>query len=132
MPGSNSDNQGPVRVKNSIDEYPAAEYGKHSNKNNSNTILPPDSWQHIQNDHQVTRNEIRDTIENPDELWVSQTPQGQDWYMWVKTINGKVVVVRGARVKPGEIQIGTSFKPTNGYRYVRNWANSNSANKIHP
>ncbi|MEY7849044.1 hypothetical protein AB7C87_07540 [Natrarchaeobius sp. A-rgal3] len=117
-----------------VETYPDSEYGDHSGERSEDrTVLKEEQWRHIQNDHDVTREEIRRTIENPDELWVAENADGIVWYMWVKVIDGKEVVVRGAYVDQlGEVRIGTSFKPERGYEYVQDWIQGTGANQIYP
>lgn len=116
-----------------IEKYPNAEYGDHADERTEETVLREEQWEHIQNDHQVTKEEIRRTIENPDEVWVSEESGGVIVYMWVKIINGEEVIVRGAYIESiGEVRIGTSFKPERGYDYVREWIQGTGANQIYP
>ncbi|OAQ52957.1 hypothetical protein HTG_09005 [Natrinema mahii] len=81
----------------------------------------------------MTKEEIRETVENPDELWVAEKAEGIVWYMWVKVIDGEEIIVRGAYVeKLGEVRIGTSYRPNRGYEYVRDWIQGNGADQIFP
>ena len=116
-----------------IEKYPNAEYGDHADDRTEETVLREEQWQHIQNDHQVTREEIRRTIENPDEVWSYEESDGIIVYMWVKVIDGEEVIVRGAYIESiGEVRIGTSFKPERGYNYVREWIQGTGADQIYP
>jgi len=65
-----------------LEQFDNAEYGDHSEKReDDDTILKEQQWEHIKNDHDVTREEIRETIVNPDEVFAVEH-KDRVVYMW--------------------------------------------------
>jgi hypothetical protein len=75
----------------------------------TDVVLPENSWRKIRNKHEVTKDEIEEAVENAGRVYKNS----DGLYMWVVTIGGVTIIVRGYHVQnKGVIEIGTAYRTT--------------------